>query len=735
MSLGRFVKHALFAFLSLFITGIILFAGVLIYFEAQLPDVNNLHDVNWELPLKIYTSDNKLIGEFGSERRTPITIQEVPKPLIEAILATEDQRFFEHSGIDPFGIGRAFIELITTGRKVQGGSTITMQVARNYFLSSEKTYSRKIREILLAIKIDQTYPKDKILELYLNKIYFGNHAYGVASAAQVYYGKSLNQLTLPEMAMLAGLPKAPSQLNPLADPDAAKDRRDHVLERMYELGYINKITYDAAVETPLMAKYHSSMMDQSAPYAAEMVRDAIYAHFGDNAYKAGYTVYTTLDSKLQSAADAALKKAVFAYDKRHGIISANKQVEGALIALNPQTGAVLALDGGVDYGESSYNRVTQAHRQPGSTFKPFIYAAALAKGYTLASLVDGSPISMYDPSTGSNWTPQNDDLKIYGPTRLKEALAKSMNLAAIHMLQNIGLDYAVNYTTRFGFDPKQLPHNLTMALGTAAVTPLQMASAYAIFANGGYKVTPYMIDRIVDADGKIIYQAQPKYACERCIAANSSNGNLPMISPDQLAPQVITPQVAYLMTSAMKEVITDGTGRAAESLNRSDLAGKTGSMDADAWFSGFNSDIVATAWLGFDDNRDIIEYGNQAALPMWMSFMKAALQDKPLHTLPQPPGIVTARIDPQTGQFLPSGVPGGLVEWFDQNHMSGPASTFSASPATSANSANSAPAPSTYSNQGAPVVDGTAAGKAVGPGYPSSGKASPNNNDDTTPLF
>jgi penicillin-binding protein 1A len=349
MSISQFIKHGFFAFISLAMTAIIGVAILIVCLESQLPDVTSLKDVDWQIPLTIYTQDGKLIGQFGAERRTPISINEVPKELINAILATEDQRFFEHVGIDPWGIARATFELILTGKKVQGGSTITMQVARNYFLTSEKTFSRKIREILLAIKIDRAFPKDKILELYLNKIYFGNRAYGVAAAAQLYYGKSLKQLTLPELAMLAGIPKAPSQLNPLADKAAAQDRRDHVLQRMFQLGFITKVAYDNAVATPLTAIYRGAAIDNEAPYVAEMVRDALYAHFGQNTYTQGYIVYTTIDSRLQKAANEALKKAVVSYNKRHNLMESKTKAEGAIVALNPQSGALLALDGGLSY--------------------------------------------------------------------------------------------------------------------------------------------------------------------------------------------------------------------------------------------------------------------------------------------------------------------------------------------------------------------------------------------------
>ncbi|MGE3919655.1 MAG: penicillin-binding protein 1A [Gammaproteobacteria bacterium] len=677
MAKFNFIKHAGLTLFSLAITLFIVLLGFVVYFETQLPDVDLLKDNQLQIPLQIYTLDNKLIGEFGPERRNPIPINEVPKQLIQAILATEDQRFFEHSGVDPIGLLRAAVAFAKTGEKAQGGSTITMQVARNYFLSSQKTMGRKIKEILLAIKIDSEFSKDKILELYLNKIYLGNRAYGVEAAAQVYYGKSLSQLTLPEFAMLAGLPKAPSSINPIANPIAAKARRNHVLYKMYERHYINKATYLAAIATPVTTKYHGLPIEIQANYVADMVMDAMHTHYGEKALTEGYKVYTTIDSRLQSYANSSLHNAILAYDQRHGYHrplgksnnpNESAYVDGALVAVNPQNGAILALVGGYDYKKSNFNRVTQAERQSGSSFKPFIYAAALDKGYTLASIINDSPIVLYDPSLGGLWRPQNENHKFNGPVRLRVALTSSMNLASIRLLQNIGIRYAVNYLERFGFNSTSLPHSLSLVLGSADVTPLQMTYGFAVFANGGYRVTPFVIQKIVDNHNNLIYQAKPKVACVSCQELDQAmeNEGEATISTAQQAPRVISPETAYLMTSALQDVIRSGTGRAALVLNRPDLAGKTGTSNSqvDAWFIGFNSDIVATAWVGFDSPKSIKEFGSQVSLPMWINFMSLALKDKPLHTLSQPSNISILRIDPKTGYLARENQSNAIYEYF-----------------------------------------------------------------------
>lgn len=757
-----------------------------VYLQSELPDVTQLKDIQLQEPLQIYSSDGQLIGDYGPVHRIPVTIDQIPQQLINAVLATEDSRYYEHGGIDIIGLMRATAELLMTGQKSQGGSTITMQVARNFYLTRKKTFTRKLNEIMLAMKIDNDLSKQKILELYLNKVYFGERAYGVGAAAQVYYGKTLNQLTLGEMAVLAGLPQAPSSINPIINPDAAKKRRDHVLSRMLQLGFINKDQYAAALAEPIDARYHGSQVSIHAPYVGEMVRDLMVASFGEDAYTHGYKVYTTIDSQLQMAADTASRSALLSYDKRHGyrgpmanwgpapsdavglekwqtqlrtitrvngmraaaVISVNSvgatalisngkiinlpwdalawarpkinddtwgkqpkkpsdilksgdviwvqnnsdgtwwlsqvpRAQCALVSLNPQNGQISSLVGGYDYRLSSFNRVVQAQRQPGSSFKPFIYAAAFDKGFTLASVINDAPLVLWDPGAGKLWRPQNDTHKFYGPTTLRVALTQSRNLVSIRLLQALGVPYAIKYAERFGFTNDQLPHNLTLALGTADVTPLQMVSAYAAFANGGYRVTPYIIDRVEDAQGNVVYQAKPKMACANCTADSTADAvaddgsvmDTQVLSPSfnnntsaQQAPEIISPQIAFLINSGLQSVIQNaaGTAHSATILNRTDIAGKTGTTSdfRDTWFDGYNSDIVATAWIGFDQPESTHEFGAQAALPMWIQFMRVALAGKPEHSLPMPTGIVTEKIDPATGLLAADGQTNAIDEYF-----------------------------------------------------------------------
>jgi penicillin-binding protein 1A len=737
--------------------------GVLYYMEFQLPDIEALNTTQLQVPLQVFTHDGKLIAEFGEKRRIPLPYDKIPKQLIDAVLATEDQRYFQHPGIDIPGLMRASVKLILTGRKEEGGSTITMQVARSFYLTRHKTFGRKLREILLALKINHKLSKEKILELYLNKIFLGSRAYGVEAAAEIYYGKPLSQLSLDQFAMLAGLPKAPSALNPLANPEAAKERRNHVLDRMRKLDYIDEEAYQKALAAPLNTHYHELQTEIKAPYVAELARQQLQQMYGDEIYTEGFNVYTTIDSKLQKDANKALHDSLLAYDQRHGyrgaernlgdpdlkkmeewekqlndiapiydlepaavvditaraitVLRANgslvtvdwqglswarKQVnadylgahprvasdivkmgdvirimetkqgwyltqkpeaEAGLVTLNPSNGAILALVGGFDYQSSKFNRITNASRQPGSSFKPFIYSAAFDKGYTLASVINDAPIVIENPIDSSLWRPQNDTHKFYGPTRLRDALIQSRNLVSIRLLDLIGLPYAINYATRFGFTKSQLPPGLSLALGTALVTPLQMASAYAVFANGGFKVVPYAIDSI-RSQGQVIYQAKPLVACPTCVEQPNSTDKT---KDNSHAPRAISVQNAFLMTSALHDTIQRGTAREARSLQRNDLAGKTGTTQnqVDAWFAGYNSELVTVTWLGFDQQqRSLHEFGAQAALPMWIQFMQLALQNHPEHPLEQPPGVVSVRIDLQTGKRAAAGDPLGTFEFF-----------------------------------------------------------------------
>jgi len=787
----RIVKYCLIGMAGLMAAGLVTTIGVYIYLTPNLPDIETLKDVHLQVPLRVYTRDLKLIAEFGEMKRAPLKYSEIPDLMIKAVLAAEDDRFFEHPGVDYQGILRAGLNLIKTGEKSQGGSTITMQVARNFFLSSEKTYLRKVSEILLALKIDDELSKEEILELYLNKIYLGNRAYGIAAASQIYYGASPEQLSVAQMAMIAGLPKAPSRYNPIADLDRATERRNYVLGRMHKLGFIDDVTYVTSLAEADDAELHGLTIQIEAPYVAEMVRATLIDRFGVDAYTGGYKVITTLDSRLQLAANNALRDALFDYDTRHGyrgpvrhvdvsyfpdvevrdsifskippaggltaaiiiyvedqtaiaLLANNKtvqlswpglswarpyiddnrigaspataadilktgdvvyvqqlpknewrlaqipQVEGALVSVRPDNGGILALCGGFDFYRSKFNRVTQATRQPGSNFKPFIYSAALEKGFTPASIINDAPVVFDDPGLESAWRPENYSGTFFGPTRLREALVHSRNLVSIRLLRSTGINYTINYVSRFGFDPNELPRNLSLALGSAAITPLQIAGGYAVFANGGYRVTPYYINRIERNDGEIIDEAMPDTVCPDCTTMDTATDQPPtadqptaitgadevqmpqeVIPPRptvKIAQRVITPQNAYLMTSMMRDVIARGTGRRARQLGRKDLAGKTGTTNEtrDAWFSGFNSDIVTVSWVGFDQTRSLgnSETGGRAALPMWIDFMAEALKGKPEKPLERPPGLVTVRIDPETGLLVDSNYPHAIFETF-----------------------------------------------------------------------
>lgn len=746
-----------------FLVCAIVVVGLLYYMEFELPDIEALNTVQLQVPLQIFTHDGKLIATFGEKRRIPIPYNQIPTPLIHAVLATEDQRYFQHAGVDIQGLGRATLQLLLTGRKLQGGSTITMQVARSFYLSRHKTFGRKLREILLAIKIEHKLTKEKILELYLNKIFLGNRAYGVGAAAEIYYGKTLSKLTLDQYAMLAGLPKAPSALNPIANSEAAKKRRDHVLARMYDQGYIDESTYKKAIDAPLEASYHDLQIEVKAPYTAELVREQLEQMYGDSIYTDGLKVYTTINSALQIAANQAIRDNLLAYDQRHGyrgpienlgtpsfdnmeeweqalrkkpvinglepaaVIEMTKQTatvlradgsltlipwsglswaraqinadylgtkpkqtnqilklgdvvlvtsssegyrlaqlpkaEAGLVALNPNNGAILALIGGFDYQNSNFNRITSAQRQPGSSFKPFVYSAALEKGFTLATIINDAPIVIENSTDNSLWRPQNDTHRFYGPTRLRTAIIESRNLVSIRLLAQMGMSYTIDYLKRFSFVPSQLPPGLSLALGTAMVTPLQMAQAYAVFANSGLKVVPYAIDTIRNSQNEIIYQAKPLVACKDSCAQGET-----------AAPRVLSPENAFLITSALHDVIQRGTAKLAKNLGRTDLAGKTGTTQnqVDAWFAGYNPDIVSISWVGFDQPQSLHEYGAAAALPIWMQFMQFALKDKPQNAIEPPPGILSIRINTKTGKRISNNSSHGMYEYFMEPYLPDP---------------------------------------------------------------
>jgi penicillin-binding protein 1A len=708
------------------------------YIAPQLPSVEVLRDVRFQVPLQVYTNSGQLVAEYGTKKRDPLKYEQIPDKMIKAFLAAEDDRFFEHPGVDYQGLLRAAGLLMVTGEKSQGGSTITMQVARNFFLSSEKTFLRKFSEILLSLKIEDELTKEQILELYLNQIFLGNRAYGVGSAAQVYYGKPLDQLSTAQIAMIAGLPKAPSRFNPVANPERAQLRRDYVINRMLKLGFITEAEHDKAIAEPVNAKLYQAAIDLQAPYIGEMVRDHMYAKYGENAYTDGYKIFVTIDAQLQQAAQESLRQALLDYDRRHGyrgpvshidfnaetpvaeilpqldtitevgnlkaalvhkikeqsvtaLLANGEQIQipweglswagnpttksasaivktgdviyvhettpkqwalaqiplpgGAIVSINPHDGAILALTGGFDFFHTKFNRAIQAKRQPGSSFKPFIYAAALEKGFTTASILNDAPVVFEDSGLESSWRPENYSGEIYGPTRLREALVNSRNLVSIRLLQAIGVDYAIDYAAKFGFNPARMPRDLSLSLGTASVTPMELATGYTVFANGGFRVTPYFIQKIVDGDGKTLFEAHPTVACLECEAAGETGTHL--------APRIIPQQTTYLATSMMQDVIRRGTARRALQLGRNDLAGKTGTTNdqRDAWFAGFNGHMVTISWMGLDDAKWLgsDETGAKAALPMWVEYMRVALQGKPEAPPMQPGGIVTVKIDPRTG--------------------------------------------------------------------------------------
>ncbi len=729
-------------------------SGYLLYnkLSSELPDVKSLHNVQYQIPLSIYSKDKLLIAQFGEEKRIPVNIEQVPSQLINAFIAAEDDSFYQHAGVDFKGLLRAALQLASTGKKKQGGSTITMQVTRNFLLTSEKTYIRKLKEIILALKIEHEYPKSKIIELYLNQMFMGHRAYGVAAAAQVYYGKSLSELSLAEHAMIAGLPKAPSLYNPITNESRAIERRNYVLRRMLELNHITQQDYEYAYSQPSSAKLQTIVPEISALYLAEMVRQKIFELYGEQAYTSGFKVYTTINGALQTSAIQALADTLHAYDERHGYrhkselttaptligdtlpatvlqvshkpTTANRsakltaklhahagaaepevlieipdenikwagsinllkpgdiirvrqlpnntwaltqvpEAEGAFVSLNPEDGAVLALTGGFDFFRSKYNRATQSKRQPGSGFKPIIYTTALEQGYTPASLINDAPIVIDNPGQENEWRPENYSKKFYGPTSLRSAITHSRNIISIRLLKEMGVEKAIATALRFGLAEEQLPKTLSLALGSGYATPLQMARIYATFANGGFLIKPYFIERIESNEGETIYQAKPKLACPSCDSTQELDRSY--------APRIITPQICFLMNSLLRDVVQNGTATGAKILGRQDLAGKTGTTNEqrDAWFNGYTQSNVATAWIGFDDFSPLgnLETGGVAALPMWIEFMRVALKDIPETELAKPEGIVKAFISPWTGLLTTSANKGGIWEYFQAEHV------------------------------------------------------------------
>ena len=760
------------------------FLCVFSYLEASLPSID-LIGGKLPVPLRIFTRDGRLIGQYGDERRLLVDYEQIPERVRNAFLAAEDDRFFRHHGIDFPGLARALIVNILSGRPDQGAGTITMQTARVFLLSSEKKLRRKFLEIFLAYRIEHDFTKQQILTLYLNKIFLGQRAYGIAAAAEVYFGKKLDELNLAESATIAGMPQAPSDDNPVTSPEKAKMRRGYVLRRLRELHKITDDEEKAARAVPMQSQLHGPASDIEAPYVGEMARNYMVQRYGERVYSEGFRVITTLDSSMQVAANLSLRVGLIEYDRRHGyrgasghevalpatpaalaqvldgyptigglipalvtavhdqtadvgvkgglsatipwsglswaraagadgsvgselkkaadvvhvgdvvyVLITGKLVElaqvpdaqSALVAVDPHDGAVAALTGGFDFFNSKFNRAVQARRQPGSAFKPFIYSAALENGFTPASVILDAPVVMEDTSMENTWRPENVTGKFYGPTRLREALVRSRNLVSVRLMRAMGTRYTVDYVSRFGFDKSALPENLTLALGSLQVSPLQLASGFSVFANGGYRIRPYFIQSIEDGKGTVLLSAAPLLVCEECVDAKADYslstddhapaGRLATVPAASQAPLVIRPENTWLMTNMMSDVIRRGTARRALALGREDIAGKTGTTNDhhDAWFGGFTPNLVATVWVGFDDERSLgaNEEGGRTAVPIWTYFMLQALQGVPEQRRAMPNGLVSVRISPTTGELAGSDDPNAIFETFIEGHLPQP---------------------------------------------------------------
>ncbi len=775
----------------IFLIGAYAYSCTYVYLEPSLPTLAQMRNVKLKVPLRVYTAGGELMAEFGTKRRSPVQFDQIPPLVKDAFLAAEDHNFFHEGAFDPLSLLRAAVVDLIEGRKAEGGSTITMEAARNLFLTLAKTWRRKIQESFVAYELDHHFSKQDVFQLYVNVIFFGERAYGIAAAAQTYYGKTLDQLTLPEAATLAGLVEAPSLYNPIVHPHLAQIRRSYVLTRMLALGYITAAQAKAANAAPIVARLHAPRIQVHAPYVAAMVLKRMAKRYGPAAETAGYSVFTTIDGRLQSAANRAVQLGMIAYSRQFGwrgpightvvtdpasradlqsVVDEYRRIgvllpavvvqvglhsakvyardhgfgvigwsglswagsyrtpgpmpktagqvlapgdviyvvwkspsdvalaqvplaQAALVSLDPNNGGIAALVGGFDYYNSKFNRATQAWRQPGSGFKPFYYSAAIKLGYTPASTFLDAPLVTGGLGSETTWRPVNYADRFSGPVRMRVALAHSINLVSIRILRAVGLPYATRYVARFGFSPKQIPQNLTVALGSLSVTPMQMAAAYSVFANGGYRVKPFLIERIVNAKGKVVWQAKPRIACHGCsrnvslsqYASSADNGTLRhgasalrgdgarFMPPGQIAPRVISADNDYIMTSMMRSVIQFGTGVAARALGRDDIAGKTGTTNnfTNAWFNGFTPNLVAVVWTGFDDNRSLGngEQGAAVALPIWIRYMRMALTGVPQWRRPQPPGIVRLRVSPRTGRLVSDEDPNGIEEVFMAKHL------------------------------------------------------------------
>jgi penicillin-binding protein 1A len=830
----RWVRIPLILVVGVVLAFIFALSCTFVYLAPSLPTADTMHKVEMAVPLRVYTRTGGLISQIGEQRRIPVTFEQIPPLVRQAVLAAEDDRFFEHSGLDWMGVARALVMNVASADAGQGGSTITQQAARNTFLTLDKTLRRKLSEIFLTFRMEKDFSKEQILATYLNVIFFGQRSYGIAAAAETFYGKRLDDLSIGEAATLAGIIQLPSRYNPVSNPKAAENRRSYVLRRMTQLGYIDAGQAAAASKEPVASRGFAPLFDVEAPYVAELVRQHVVQEYGEAAVNAGLKVFTSIDGRLQAAANRALRIGLIEYDRRHGYRGALGKVtvpavptpdaldkllapypsvnllqsavvlkvadtsavvhikdlgeanikwdglswarralkngmgpslrkaadvlavgdvvhvitdrrgaaqlsqlpaaQSALVALDPLDGGIVSMVGGFDFYSNKFNRVTQARRQPGSGFKPFFYSAALEEGFTPASVILDMPIMLEGRDAEENWRPKNYGGEFGGPMRFREALVASRNMVSIRILQNIGVDAAINHAAKFGFDPKSLPHNFTLALGTQSVTPLEMATGFATFANGGFKVKPYYIGRIEDASGKVLFEAAPLIACIECEASQVQapaaepppptvtaatgapdpaaelaaeraapivteptwsappvrdaeapeslrrmaqlQGGLGYLPADRLAPRVIPAQNAFLMTDILQDVVQRGTAARARSLGRTDLAGKTGTSQGgrDTWFNGFNSQVVASVWVGQDDDQSLGagEEGARTAVPIWMLFMREALRGTPPSTMPRPGGLVDLKISRFMGTLADPLDPEAIYETFAIQHQPRP---------------------------------------------------------------
>ncbi|HMB73618.1 MAG TPA: PBP1A family penicillin-binding protein, partial [Gammaproteobacteria bacterium] len=766
------------------------FAGGYYYVEPTLPNAAELRNIEIQIPLSVYTRDGRLIAQFGEQKRNPVDFDAIPALVVNAFLAAEDDTFFEHPGIDFPGIARAAVSYLTTpSDRVPGASTITQQVAREYFLSRDYSLVRKFREQIMAVRIEREFSKEEILELFLNTTFLGQRSYGVAAAARTYFDKDLNELTVSDVAILAGIPQGPSIMNPVSNPDAARDRRAYVLRRMHELGWITQGERELADAVPVLPTMYGARIESAAPYVAEMVRAEMLNRYGSAAYTAGFRVTSTVDSRLQAASNVSIRHALREYDRRHGyrgpvaivelpetltgqsaaqapgldeealrgllsdypslldyesmiVIAADEtaaqvyspfrgiqsmtladvawarpyiddnnrgaapgavtdvlapgqvirtqarddgslelaqipEIQGAFVAMDPFDGAIVALNGGYHFNLDNFNRAIQSERQPGSAFKPFTFSAALANGSTVASIFNDSPITIEETEQEQIWRPENSSNRFYGPIPMRTALERSINLASIRVVLGTGVGTVAAHVRRFGFSDSAAPRDIGIALGAGGVSPVDLARGYATFANSGMRVEPYFIERIEDSAGEVVFTAQPPLACYECddvavdveaalAARELVSSATQLYPPRKRAERVVSPQNAYLVADMMQGVIRSGTGRRARALGRGDLAGKTGTTNEsrDTWFSGFNGDLVAASWVGFNDNRPLGrgEEGASTALPMWIAFMERALEGVPENPIQMPPGIVEARINPKNGLAAAEGNPDVIFE-------------------------------------------------------------------------